>query len=222
MHSIRALPRLRPATHGLVTSLAGLALVVGLALALLTPQSADARTNKIRIEFVGFGTNPDFYAVVHKDPLAGDSLAVYQVGAPSAVAAVSLDGTSKSKALKSAQLAPYAIQTSGHVSGAKAPQGWSLFAGQVGAQLQVGLTDGSAQSTLGYLPLSTDSTGTESATGKVTGVFWSADGSRVVVVYNETLDDERALDVDRIAAYTLQLPAASGEGDAAAAEKKKK
>lgn len=183
-----------------------LAIVAGLVLIVMAPGTAHAKANKTRIEFVGFGTNPDFYAVVHKDPLAGDSLAVYQVGAPVAVAVVDLEGTNKSKALKSPNLAPYGIQTSGHVSDAKAPQGWSMFATQVGAQLQLGLTDGTSQSTLGYVALNTDTSGTKSSKAKMTSVHWSADGSRVVVIYNETLDDgEYELDADRIAAYTLAL-----------------
>lgn len=184
---------------------------VGLLLATTTAWAGS--DEKIRVEFMGFGANPDFYSVIHKDKLAGNTLAVYQIGSPQAVASVTLEGRSAKSALKSPQIAPYKIQTSGHTTGAKAPSGaYQLFGTQVGAQFQIGLTDGSAQSTLGYLPVPTDPNNTEFAKTSVKSVHWSADGSRVVIILNQKLGGEWPMDTDTLAAYALQAPS-DGEGE---------
>lgn len=200
-------------TSAFVGGLRGPLLVLFSLVALVSFVAPAEAASKVRVDFVGFGANPDFYAVVHKDKLAGDSLAVYQIGNPAAVTVVSLEGTSKSKALKSPQVAAYNIQTSGHVSDAKAPQGWTLFGSQIGNQLQVGLQLGADQSTLGYVAVAADPSGADFAKASVSGVHWSADGSRVVVVINQKLGGDWPMDADTLAAYTLQLPAAEADGE---------
>ena len=46
-----------------------------------SPADAVAQdTDKITMDFVGFGFNPDFYAIVQGSKLSGKSLVIYNVG----------------------------------------------------------------------------------------------------------------------------------------------
>lgn len=177
------------------------------AFALVAPTEAFAgHDEKIEYKFVGFGTNPDFYGVHLQDKMAGDSLLVFQVGTPTPIASYSLDGTSLSKALKSAEIAPYALTDKG-VTGETAEQGYTLIGKLVGVQFQLSLTMGGEEGTLGYVAVMSDPTHTEFATMKVKSVHWTKDGSRVVVILNQKLGGEWPMDSDTLAAFSLAAPA---------------
>ncbi|OIP30846.1 MAG: hypothetical protein AUK47_23945 [Deltaproteobacteria bacterium CG2_30_63_29] len=175
--------------------------------ALLLPAVAFAgHDEKIEYKFVGFGTNPDFYGIHLQDEIAGDSLLVFQVGTPTPIASYPLEGTSLSKALKSAEIAPYALTDKG-ITGETAEQGYTLVGKTFGAQFQLSLKMGAEEGTLGYVAVVSDPTRTEYAAIKVKSVHWTKDGTRVVVILNQKLGGEWPMDSDTLAAYSLAAPA---------------
>jgi hypothetical protein len=171
------------------------------------PLMAQASSDeKIEIEFVGFGTNPDFYGIVQKDDLAGSVLIVYQIGVPAPVASASLEGSSLKKALALPNIAPYGLSNKG-LEGLTAAQGYSLVGTAVGNQFQISITNGQASVTLGYSPIVSDPSGLQFASVKIRNAYWTADGARVVVILHQKLSGEWGMDSDTIAAFTL-APAA--------------
>ena len=185
-------------------------LLVALSLTWLGGQAFASTEEKIEVEFLGFGANPDFYGVLQKDKLAGDMVIIYQIGQPAPITSYSLEGTSLKKALASAELSPYGISNKG-VEGATASQGYTLTGSAIGAQFQIQLSAGGQSVTLGYVPISSDPTGTDVAKVSIKKVFWTADGLRVVILLNQKLKGEWGMDTDTVAAFALQAPAAEEE-----------
>ncbi len=174
-----------------------------LAVLLLAAPAMASMDEKITIEFVGFGANPDFYAIAQSDALAGKVLIVYQVGVPTPIASMPLQGTTLKKALASPTIAPYAIGDKG-VSGATSPAGFTLVGQGTGAVFHVAITNGTDSVTLGYIPVFTDPTGLLFAAVSIKAVFWTADSSRVVLILNQKLGGEWPMDTDVAAAYALK------------------
>lgn len=168
---------------------------------------------ELETKFVGFGSNPDFYAVQQEDDLAGKNVIIYQIGNPAPAASMSLEGTSLKKALQSATLAPYAITDAG-VTGVTAPQGYSIAGKAVNNQYQIGITNGSESVTLGYAPILGDPSGMEFATVTVKSVHWTADGTRVVIILNQKLSGDWPVNTDTVAAFKLQAAAPAAEAPA--------
>ncbi len=192
-------------TRLLACRVAFLCLVLALATVatLVAPSSAMAgHEEKIELKFLGFGTNPDFYGVVQKDKVAGDTLMVYQVGMPAPGASLFLEGISVKKALKSPAFSGYGIGVVG-VNGPTAAQGYTLVGQAVGVQFQVGLTNGTDQVTLGYAPVASDPTGGELAVVSIKSVHWTQDGARVVVILHQKLSGDWPMDSDSLVAFAL-------------------
>ena len=159
-------------------------------------------TDVITMEFIGFGANPDYYAVVQGSKLSGKSLVIYQMGGNGPTLVYPLKGKNVDKALKSKEVAPYGIQFN-HVTGATAPAGYSLSGLIRGENMELTLVAGTQSSTLGYAVIFSDPTKTKVAKVTIKNVYWTPDSKRVVIILNQKLDGDWAVDTDIVAAYTL-------------------
>lgn len=159
-------------------------------------------TDKITMQFVGFGVNPDFYALVQGSKLSGQSLVIYKVGGQGPTLVYPLRGVSLEKALKSKEVAPFGIQ-GGYVAGLMAPAGYQLGGMVIGENLQLTLSAGDQQMTLGYAPIFSNPTKTKVAQVSIVNAFWTADSKRVVIILNQKLDGDWAVDSDLVAAFSL-------------------
>lgn len=169
----------------------------------LAPAEAQAQdTDKITMQFVGFGFNPDFYAVVQGSKLSGQSLVIYKIGGQAPTLVYPLRGTSLDKALKSKEVSPYGIQ-GGHVTGMVAPAGYQLGGMVIGENLQLTLSAGEQSMTLGYATIFSDPTKRKQAQISIQSAYWTADSKRVVIILNQQLDGDWPVDTDMVAAYTL-------------------
>ena len=100
------------------------ALAMGIGLATIwatsfAPTEAVAQdTDKISMQFVGFGANPDFYAILQSSKLGGKALVIYQIGGQGPKLVYPLNKTSLEAALQSKEVAvfgrPSRIQTRRH------------------------------------------------------------------------------------------------------------
>lgn len=163
---------------------------------------AQEGTDVITMEFVGFGSNPDFYAIVQGSKLSGKSLVIYQIGASTPTLVYPLKSKSVEKALASKEVAPYGIQAT-QVAGLQAPAGYTLGGMVIGETMQLTLNAGNQSSTLGYAPLFTDPTKTKVAQASIKNAYWTPDSKRVVIILNQKLTGDWAVDTDIVAAYTL-------------------
>lgn len=159
-------------------------------------------TDKITMEFIGFGANPDFYAIVQGSKLSGQSLVIYKVGGQGPTLVYPLAGTSLQKALASKEVAPYGIQA-GHVAGMVAPAGYQLGGMVIGENLQLTLSAGGQTMTLGYAPIFANPTKSQFAQISIKNAFWTPDSKRVVIILNQKLDGDWPVDTDVVAAFTL-------------------
>ncbi len=167
------------------------------------PTNASAQdTDKITMQFVGFGVNPDFYAIVQGSKLSGQSLVIYQIGGQGPLLVYPLRGVSLEKALTSKEVAPYGIQ-GGYVAGMTAPAGFQLGGMVIGENLQLTLSAGEETKTLGYAPIFSNPTKTKVAKISIVNAFWTADSKRVVIILNQKLDGDWAVDTDLVAAFSL-------------------
>lgn len=163
-----------------------------------TAQDADT----ITMQFVGFGANPDFYAIVQGSKLSGQSLVIHKVGGTGPLLVYPLKGTTLEKALTSKEVAPYGIQ-GGYVAGLTAPAGYQLGGMVIGENLQLTLSAGADQMTLGYAPIFANPTKTKVASINIVNAFWTADSKRVVIILHQKLDGDWPVDSDMIAAFSL-------------------
>ena len=169
----------------------------------IAPVEAQAQdTDKVTVEFVGFGAINDFYAVVQGSDLAGKSLVIYQVGGQGPVLVYPLAKTSLQKALASKEVAPYGIQ-GGHSTGLVSPVGWQLGGMVVGENLQLTLSVGDQSMTLGLSPLFTSADKKKTAAVSIKNAFWSPDSKKLVIIIHQKLDGDWAIDSDMVMAYTL-------------------
>lgn len=167
------------------------------------PADASAQdTDKITMQFVGFGANPDFYALLQGSKLSGQSLVIYKVGGQGPTLVYPLRGVSLEKALTSKEVAPFGIQ-GGYVAGMTAPAGYQLGGMVIGENLQLTLSAGGQQMTLGYAPIFANPTKTKVAAVSIVNAFWTADSKRVVIILNQKLDGDWAVDSDIVAAFSL-------------------
>lgn len=159
----------------------------------------------ITIEFIGFGVNPDFYAIVQGSKNAGKSLVIYQIGGQAPILVYPLKGKSVAKILKSKEVAPYNIQTAPetYVTGFTAPAGYQLGGMVIGETLQLTLSAGDKTKNLGYAPIFSNSTKTKFAQVRIKNAYWSPDSKRVIIILNQKLDDDYPVNTDLVAAYTL-------------------
>ena len=159
-------------------------------------------TDKITMEFIGFGANPDFYAIVQGSKLSGQSLVIYKVGGQGPTLVYPLAGTSLQKALASKEVAPYGIHAN-HVAGMAAPAGYQLGGMLIGENLQLTLSAGGQTMTLGYAPIFANPTKSKYAQISIKNAFWTPDSKRVVIILNQNLDGDWPVDTDVVAAFTL-------------------
>lgn len=159
-------------------------------------------TDKITMQFLGFGANPDFYALVQGSNLSGKSLVIYQVGGQGPKVVYPLKGTTLEKALASKEIAPYGINAN-YVAGMKAPAGFTLGGMVIGENMQLTLSAGEQSMTLGYAQIFTNPTKTKVAQISIVNAFWTPDSKRVVIVLNQKLDGDWPVDTDMVAAYSL-------------------
>jgi len=160
-------------------------------------------TDVITMEFVGFGANPDFYAVVQGSKLSGKSLVIYQVGGQGPLLVYPLNGKSVAKILKSKEVAPYNIQTDTAVSGYTAPAGFRLGGMIIGENMQLTLSAGDQSMTLGYAPIFANPTKTKFAEIRIKSAYWTPDSKYVVIILNQKLDGDWPVNTDLVAAYKL-------------------
>ena len=162
-------------------------------------------TGVITMEFVGFGINPDFYAIVQGSKLSGKSLVIYQIGGQAPILVYPLKGKSVAKILKSKEVAPYNIQTSpeSYVSGFTAPAGYKLGGMVIGETLQLTLSAGEKSQNLGYAPIFSNPTKSKFAEVRIKNAYWSPDSKRVIIILNQKLDGDWPVNTDLIAAYNL-------------------
>lgn len=185
-----------------------LAFAAGLGLATLmgssfAPAEAMAQdTDKITMQFVGFGANPDFYAIVQSSKLGGKSLVIYQIGGQGPKLVYPLGKTSLEAALQSKEVAVFGINAN-YVAGMAAPAGYRLGGMVIGETLQLTLSAGDQSMTLGYAPIFSDPTKTKVAQMSIVNAFWTPDSKRVVIILHQTLDGDWPVDSDVMAAYTL-------------------
>ncbi|MFA5623443.1 MAG: hypothetical protein WC966_00085 [Bradymonadales bacterium] len=158
--------------------------------------------DKITMEFVGFGVNPDFYAVVQGSKLSGHSLVIYKIGGTGPTLVVPLQGINLQKALQSPAVAPYAISQTG-VAGFVAPAGYTLGGQVIGENLQLTLSAGDQSMTLGYATVFSNTAKTKYAAVSIKNAFWTPDSKRVVIILNQKLDDNWSIDTDMVAAFSL-------------------
>lgn len=185
-----------------------LALTIGFGLVttlpfVMAPAEAQAQdTDKITMHFVGFGANPDFYAVVQGSKLSGQSLVIYKIGGQAPSLVYPLMGVSLEKALNSKEVAPYGIQL-GHSTGMMAPAGYQLGGMVIGENLQLTLSVGEESMTLGYATIFSDPMKRKQAQINIQNVYWTPDSKRVVIILNQKLDGDWPVDTDMVAAYIL-------------------
>ncbi len=169
----------------------------------MAPMEAQAQdTDKITMDFVGFGVNPDFYAIVQGSQLAGKSLVIYKVGGQGPVLVYPLKGVSLDKALASKEVAPYGIR-GGHHEGMVSPVGWQLGGMVIGENLQLTLSAGGQSMTLGYAALFTSPSKKKVAAVSIKSAYWTPDSKKLVIILNQKLDGDWSMDSDMVAAYTL-------------------
>ena len=175
--------------------------IIAIATAPAEVQAQD--TDKISMEFIGFGANPDFYALVQGSKLSGQSLVIYKIGGQGPTLVYPLTGgVTLQKALASKEVAPYGIKA-GHVAGMAAPAGYQLGGMVVGENLQLTLSAGGQSMTLGYAPVFANPTKTKYAQISIKNAFWTPDSKRVVIILNQQLDGDWPVDTDVVAAFTL-------------------
>jgi len=175
----------------------------GVAASTVEPTTAMAQdTDRITMDFVGFGFNPDFYAVVQGSKLAGQSLVIYKIGGQGPTLVYPLAGTSLQKALNSREVAPYGIQAN-HVAGMVAPAGFQLGGMIIGENLQLTLSAGGQSMTLGYATIFTNPLKTKVAEISIKDAFWTPDSKRVVIILNQKLDGDWPVNTDMVASYVL-------------------
>ncbi len=160
-------------------------------------------TDKITMEFIGFGANPDFYAIVQGSKLSGKSLVIYKVGGQGPTLVYPLRGITLAQALSSKEVAPYGIQADNYAAGMKAPAGYQLGGMVIGENLQLTLSAGEQQMTLGYAAIFSDPTRKKTAQVRIKSAYWTADSKRVVIILNQQLDGDWPVDTDMVAAFTL-------------------
>ncbi|MBQ8036068.1 MAG: hypothetical protein IJ268_03660 [Proteobacteria bacterium] len=167
------------------------------------PTEASAQdTDQITMEFVGFGFNPDFYAIVQGSKLSGKSLVIYKVGGQGPTLVYPLTKVSLEKALASKEVSVYGIQQN-YVSGMAAPAGYQLGGMVIGENLQLTLSAGDQSMTLGYAPLFSSPNKSKVATVSIKSAYWTPDSKRVVIILNQKLDGDWAVDTDMVAAFSL-------------------
>ncbi len=159
-------------------------------------------TDKVTIQFVGFGVNPDFYAVVQGSKLAGQSLVIYKIGGKGPSLVYPLNGVSLAKALQSKEVAPFGIQAN-YAEGMASPAGWQLGGMVIGENLQLTLSAGGQSMTLGYATIFMSPDKKKAAAISIKSAFWTPDSKRLVIILNQKLDGDWAVDTDMVAAYTL-------------------
>ena len=159
-------------------------------------------TDVITMEFVGFGVNPDFYAIVQGSRLSGKSLVIYKVGGQGPSLVYPLAKASLDKALRSKEVAPFGIQAN-YVPGMVAPAGYQLGGMVIGENLQLTLSAGGQSMTLGYAQIFSNPLKTKQATITIKNAFWTPDSKRVVIILNQTLDGDWPVNTDMVAAYSL-------------------
>ncbi|MCL2326750.1 MAG: hypothetical protein FWC40_09700 [Proteobacteria bacterium] len=175
----------------------------GVVASTVEPTAAMAQdTDRITMDFVGFGFNPDFYAVVQSSRLAGQSLVIYKIGGQGPTLVYPLAGTSLQKALTSREVAPYGIQAN-HVAGMTAPAGFQLGGMIIGENLQLTLSAGDQSMTLGYATIFGTPRKDKFAQISIKNAFWTPDSRRVVIVLNQKLDGDWPVDTDMVASYAL-------------------
>ena len=114
-----------------IRALKHLALAMGIGLATIgatafAPTDAVAQdTDKISMQFVGFGANPDFYAILQSSKLGGKALVIYQIGGQGPKLVYPLNKTSLEAALQSKEVAVFGINAN-YVAGMAAPAGYKL------------------------------------------------------------------------------------------------
>lgn len=158
--------------------------------------------DKITMEFVGFGVNPDFYAIVQGSKLSGKSLVIYKVGGTGPTLVMPLQGTSLNAALQAPQVLPYGISQAG-VAGMVAPAGYQLGGQVIGENLQLSLSAGGQTMTLGYATIFSNTNKTKYADVSIKNAYWTPDSKRVVIILNQKLDDNWSIDTDMVAAFSL-------------------
>ncbi|MBQ9395716.1 MAG: hypothetical protein IJU23_09420 [Proteobacteria bacterium] len=160
-------------------------------------------TDKITMEFLGFGANPDFYAIVQSSKLSGKSLVIYKIGGQGPSLVYPLKSTSLEAALKSKEVSVFGIQ-GGYTAGVVAPAGYTLGGMVIGENLQLTLSAGTDSMTLGYAPVYTNPTKTKVAAISIKNAFWTPDSKRVVILLNQKLDGDWPVDTDIVAAFSLK------------------
>lgn len=160
-------------------------------------------TDKITMEFLGFGTNPDFYAIVQGSKLSGKSLVIYQIGGQGPSLVYPLKGVTLEKALQSKEVSVFGIQA-GYTPGMIAPAGYTLGGMVIGENLQLTLSVGTDSMTLGYAPIFTNPTKTKVADITIKNAFWTPDSKRVVILLNQKLGGDWPVDTDIVAAFSLK------------------
>ena len=172
----------------------------------MAPAEVSAQdTDVITMDFVGFGANADFYAIVQGSRLSGKSLVIYKVGGKGPSLVYPLAGTSLEKALKSKEVAPFQIQTdpSTYTAGIAAPAGFTLGGMVIGENLQLTLSAGDQSMTLGYAKIFSNPLKTKMAQISIKNAFWTPDSKHVVIILNQKLDGDWPVNTDMVAAYTL-------------------
>ena len=168
-----------------------------------SPADAVAQdTDKITMDFVGFGFNPDFYAIVQGSKLSGKSLVIYKVGGQGPTLVYPLNGSSLEKALKSKEVSVYGINGN-YVPGLVAPAGYQLGGMVIGENMQLTLSAGEQSMTLGYAPIFSNPTKTKVAQISIKNAFWTPDSKRVVILLNQKLDGDWPVNTDVVAAFAL-------------------
>lgn len=169
----------------------------------LLPADACAQdTDKITIQFLGFGANPDYYAVLQSSRLSGKSLVIHQIGAQGPKLVYPLQKTSLEAALKSKEVAVYGIQAN-YAAGLTAPAGFQLGGMLFGENMQLTLSAGGQSMTLGYAPVFSNPQKTQVAQVSIVNAFWTQDSKRVVVILNQKLDGDWPVNTDVLAAFML-------------------
>ena len=175
----------------------------GLAAVSTSPSDGVAQdTDKITMDFVGFGFNPDFYAIIQGSKLSGKSLVIYKVGGQGPTLVYPLNGTTLEKALNSKEVSVYGINGN-YVPGLTAPAGYQLGGMIIGENMQLTLSAGDQTMTLGYAPIFSNPTKTKVAKISIKNAFWTPDSKRVVILLNQKLDGDWAVDTDVVAAFSL-------------------
>ena len=158
--------------------------------------------DKITMDFLGFSSNPDFYAIIQGSKLSGKSLVIYKIGGQGPTLVYPLAGTTLEKALKSKEVSVYGIN-SNYTAGMTAPAGYQLGGMVMGENMQLTLSLGEQSMTLGYAPIASNPTKTKYAQISFKNAFWTPDSKRVVILLNQKLDGDLPIDADMVAAFAL-------------------